>query len=308
MRLKKLILVFFSLGLFINAYGHGSVIESESSHYSSNKDSITANEAFAPDDQTVFICTGNHAYVYHSNSNCAGLSNCKGEIKYTDESYALYTMGRKPCCLCWSNAGPQCKDDRKTGGKYNGGDGSSAEKQAVLYSAIAVTSVILSVLVLSNDMYYSPALSIDSKSIDGKAITGFAHNFGFRKTFDRAAFEYGAVYSSFNYQNSYYINDDLYTYPRKYNYWGFNISFIHNIKSSFIYKHDKVYGGLALSGFNLNNTPGLGFILGDSYELNKRFKSDFRLFYSQRVFQIQIGIIFNYQKKYIWERWKEKKQ
>ena len=308
MRLKKLILVFFSLGLFINAYSHGSCLVSDSCHYNSHKDSLTSNQAFTPDDQTVFICAGRHAYAYHSDRNCSALSSCTGEIKYTDESYALYTMGRRPCCLCWSNAGPQCKDDRNTGDNPDGGSAPFAEKKAIVNSTIAVTAITLNLLVLSNDVYYSPALSIDSKSIDGKAIAGFAHNVGFRKTFDRAALEYGVVYSSFNYQNSYYINDDLHTYTSQYNYWGFNISFVHNIKSSFIYKHDKVYGGLALSGFNLNNTPGLGFIVGDSYEINNRLKSDFRLFYSQRIFQIQVGIIFNYQKKYIWQRWKEKKQ
>ena len=306
MRLKKLILVFFYLGLFINAYSHGSGLVADSSHYNSHKDSTESQQTYSLDEQIVFICTGSNAYAYHSNTKCAGLNNCRGEIKYTDESYALYTMGRRPCCLCWTNAGPQCKDDRNTGGNY--GSGSSGEEEAIVYSAIAITAATLSVLLLSNDVYYSPALSIDSKSIDDKAIAGFAHNFGFRKTFDRSALEYGLVYSAFKYQNSYYINDDLYTHPIKYNYWGFNVSFVHDIKSSFLYRHDKVYGGLALSGFNFNNTPGLGFIVGDSYEINNRLKSDFRLFYSQRIFQIQVGIIFNYQKKYIWERWKEKKK
>ena len=304
MRLKRLILVFFYLGLFINAYSHGSGLVANSSHNNSLKNSLTINQSLTADDQTVFVCTGRHVFAYHSDRNCAALSSCSGEIKYTDESYALYTMGRRPCCLCWSNAGPQCKDDRNTGDNPGGGSGSLAEEKVVVNSAVAVTAIILNVLVLSNDVYYSPALSIDSKSIDGKAIAGFAHNFGFRKTFDRAALEYGVVYSSFNYQNSYYINDDLHTYTSQYNYWGFNISFVHNIKSSFIYKHDKVYGGLALSGFNFNNTPGLGFIVGDSYEINNRLKSDLRLFYSQKIFQIQLGIIFNYQKKYIWEHWR----
>ena len=226
--------MFFSLGLFINAYSHGCCLVSDSSHYNSHKDSTESQQTYSLDEQIVFICTGSNAYAYHSNTKCAGLNNCTGEIKYTDESYALYNMGRRPCCLCWSNAGPQCKDDRNTGDNADGGSVLLAEEKVIVNSAIAVTAITLNVLVLSNDVYYSPALSIDSKSIDGKAIAGFAHNFGFRKTFDRAALEYGVVYSSFNYQNSYYINDDLHTYTSQYNYWGFNISFVHNIKSSFI--------------------------------------------------------------------------
>ena len=29
----------------------------------------------------VYICTGRYAKVYHSNKNCKGLDNCKGEVK-----------------------------------------------------------------------------------------------------------------------------------------------------------------------------------------------------------------------------------
>jgi len=305
MSLKKRILVFFYLGLFINAHSHGTCSASDSIHNKSFQDSITKNEAFVFNDQAVFICTAGYANAYHSNSNCSGLTGCLGEIKYTDESYALYTMGRRPCCLCWINAGPQCRVDGYTGRNYGGGRGFSGDRGVLEYGAVAISVITLSVLTLSNDVYYSPALSIDSKSVDGKVMAGFAHNFGLRKTFEKMAFEYGVVYSSFSYQNSYYENNDLYTYSSKHNYWGFNLNFVHDIKRAFIYKNDKVYGGLALSGFNLKNAPGLGFIVGDSYELNNRFKSDFRLFYSQRIFQIQAGIIFNYQKKYIWQRWKE---
>ena len=309
MRLRKLILVLFYLGLFINTYSHGSFLVSDSTHFNFTHDS-SYFEDFTPVSQIVYVCTGSYAYAYHSNSSCAGLNNCKGEIKYTNENYAAYTLKRVPCCLCWNNVAGRCKDDSNSGGYYGGGGGggSSGEEEALIYGAVAITAVTLSVLLLSNDMYYSPAFSIDGKSIDGKVMTGFAHNFGFRKTFEKSALEYGAVYSSLNYENSYYINNTSYTYSGKYNYWGFNVSLVHDLTSSFIYKNDQVYGGLALSGFNIDNTPGIGFILGDSYELKDRLKGDFRLFYSQRIFQIQLGVIFNYQKKYIWQRWKEKKQ
>lgn len=30
----------------------------------------------------VYICTGRYAKVYHSNKNCKGLDNCKGEVKW----------------------------------------------------------------------------------------------------------------------------------------------------------------------------------------------------------------------------------
>ena len=39
--------------------------------------------------QIVYVCTGSYAYAYHSRPNCPGLGNCKGDIKYTDENYAV---------------------------------------------------------------------------------------------------------------------------------------------------------------------------------------------------------------------------
>jgi len=60
---------------------------------------------------TVFVCTGPYAYAYHSRSDCAGLGNCKGEIRYTDQYTAENYLGRVPCCRCWSNVAGRCKDD-----------------------------------------------------------------------------------------------------------------------------------------------------------------------------------------------------
>ena len=34
--------------------------------------------------QTVYICSGQYAYAYHSRKNCAGLNNCKGQVQYTN--------------------------------------------------------------------------------------------------------------------------------------------------------------------------------------------------------------------------------
>ena len=85
--------------------------------------------------QTVYVCTGSYAYAYHSRSNCPGLGNCKGDIRYTDENYAVNSLNRVPCCRCWSNVSGRCKDDNPY---YSGGSGSGGDNsEAYAYLAIA---------------------------------------------------------------------------------------------------------------------------------------------------------------------------
>jgi hypothetical protein len=70
--------------------------------------------------QTVYVCMGSYAYAFHSSSTCSGLRSCNGAINYTDSEYAQVTMGRKPCCICWSNVREDCTRDGSTNGPYIG--------------------------------------------------------------------------------------------------------------------------------------------------------------------------------------------
>ena len=40
-------------------------------------------------DETVYICTGPKAEVYHSKSNCRGLNRCSGDVKKVTLSKAI---------------------------------------------------------------------------------------------------------------------------------------------------------------------------------------------------------------------------
>lgn len=298
-----LVLICLSVLSFAHGDNHSCEINNDSLNFENELDSSNSSLY-----QTVVICTGSYSYAYHSSFQCYGLNNCKGNINAVSSDYAVYSLGRLPCCICWDTQGGRCgKDGESTGSYGGGGGGSSGEDEAVVYAAIAVVAVATSALILSNDIYYSPALSVDGHSRFGTVMTGFAHNFGLRKTFKSSALEYGGVYSSFRFEDSnpYYGG---YSYTRKYSYWGLNLSFVHDLYKEFIAVDNNLYGGLSINGVNLNNPVGIGFILGDSYQLNDRFKADMRLFYSQKIFQVQLGLIFNYQKKYIWERWKENKK
>ena len=48
----------------------------------------------------VYICTGRYAKVYHSNKNCKGLDNCKGEVKLVSLETAKQ-QGKRACKLCY---------------------------------------------------------------------------------------------------------------------------------------------------------------------------------------------------------------
>lgn len=48
----------------------------------------------------VYVCTGPKAEVYHSRSNCKGLSRCSGTIKKMTLSEAIANK-RRACKLCY---------------------------------------------------------------------------------------------------------------------------------------------------------------------------------------------------------------
>jgi|GEM_PF-1926396 len=100
---------FFILAYSFNGYADGREHENSASNF----ETIYAYESCIniPNTQIVYVCTGQYAYAYHSRSDCPGLGNCKGEIRYTDQYSAENRLGRVPCCRCWSNVAGRCKDD-----------------------------------------------------------------------------------------------------------------------------------------------------------------------------------------------------
>ncbi len=240
--------------------------------------------------QTVYICTGSYAYAYHSVSNCAGLNNCKGEIKYTDEYTAANTYGRKPCCKCWSNVYNGCKEDNPTSG--GGSSGGGGEGYGIIALVIATTSAII----LSNDFYIYPAYSFYkeantnlsySQQKNYKKGTGLI--FGFRKTFKHSALEYGASNLTFE-----AINNN-YSYSR----WGGHFNFVHQILYNKTPDWLKLYVGPSVNSvFNF----GYGGIMGSEIKLFDRLKFDTRFELTTQTNQFQAGLIFTYQKKYFWQK------
>jgi len=58
-------------------------------HQSNNDNSVT-----------VYVCTGTYSKKYHSDKQCRGLGNCKGDIVSESESSAIKNDKSK-CSICY---------------------------------------------------------------------------------------------------------------------------------------------------------------------------------------------------------------
>lgn len=277
------VLIFLTNLLVINAQDLASNLNSPFTKVEINKS--TNNN------QTVYICTGQYAYAYHSRNNCPGLSNCSEQIIATYENSVLNSRWSKPCCRCWSNVINNCKDDNPTYGKnsYSGGNGNEA-------SAVAIAIIAGSAIILSNDIYVYRIHSfynnnISSNSYSSQDGNGIGWAFGFRKTFNKSALEYGMsiIQRKIKYRSNFVDFSEIY---------GIHLNYIHNMFDSKMPKKLSVYIGPSI---NAVNDIGYGGIIGTNYKIFNRLKVDLRYEFTTQTNQVQLGLIFNYQKKYFWQ-------
>jgi hypothetical protein len=289
-KLLSLLLLIFTSSL--NGYAGNHSHEKTATYDVNSKHEENTNT------QIVYVCTGTYAYAYHSRSDCSGLGNCKGEIKYTDQNYAVNGLSRVPCCRCWSNVTGRCKDDIPYYGGSGGGDNSDA------YAFVALAVVVASAAILSNDIYFYPAYSFykrnnayDPNSLGVSNVsnsTGWV--FGFRKTFKHSALEYGASYlkSPVDYNYGWGNTSTDYT-----NRWGGHFNFVHQVFYNKTPQWMKLYLG---PSYNYVYDFGYGGIIGTEMKIFDRLRFDIRYEWTSQTNQIQAGLIFTYQKKYFWQK------
>jgi hypothetical protein len=279
-------LIFLSLFLIFSYQSLGNHLHKIPENLDSNfcKDNPTTNN------QVVYVCMGAYSQAYHSQPNCAGLNNCKGEIKYTDANYAVYTLGRSPCCRCWSNVNGGCRDDAQYAGGGGGGDA---------FALIAVAVVATSVIVLSNDVYLHPLISFyKPRDLNDEKIINpsIGWTFGFRKRFAHSALEYGlsSIKSKVEYNNGF--GDVQYSYDSRI---GGHFNFVHQLFYNKTPSRLKIYLGPSI---NYVYDFGYGGIIGADLKIFDRLSFDFRYELTTQTNQFQAGLIFTYQKKYFWQR------
>lgn len=252
--------------------------------------------------QTVYVCSGSYAYAYHSRSNCSGLNNCKGEVNYTTEDFAISGLKRKPCCICWSNVQGNCHNDNSSyssgGGSGGSGSGNNSDAQAALGLVILAGSVA----VLSNDFYVHYTNNFDSNK---REIQTSSLSFGFRKTIGESALEYGATLNSPITQTVYIGNyaNGYYQYPfqdiTKSKIWNFNVGFLQKVHSWGRYDNLNLYLGPTA---NFTENVGLGGMISSQYTLGKVGKLDLRYEITSNTHRLSLGFILHYQDKYFWQK------
>lgn len=281
------VIVFLLFGLASNAHGHSSHIEYP------RLEKVNQNHADLSS-QTVYVCLGEYAYAYHSRSDCPGLSNCKGSIKYTDESTASVNLARVPCCRCWSNVSDRCKDDNPYYGNSGGSGGDASEAYAIVALAVVATSA----LILSNDIYFHGVQSFHQYSVPDPQywspnyIDKQGYSFGLRKTWPKFALEYGASMITREYT-------DLNDYKWENELWSGHVNLVRQIFPYSAPTWADYYLGPSLV---YNEGYYFGGVCGMKMRLTDRLFFDVRYQLSKNTNHIGAGLIFNYQKKYFWNR------
>jgi opacity protein-like surface antigen len=182
---------------------------------------------------------------------------------------------------------------------YTGVNSSSPDEESPA-AKIGIGILAGELILLSNDFYIYPSYSfVKGYYKDEDYIKGTGVIFGFRKTFNYSALEYGISITTFS--DRYYMSDGTTIYSKIYlnRKPGIHLNYVHQFLYGKTPSWLKLYAGPTL---NLVNEFGFGGILGTEFRLIKRFTFDLRYEYSTQTNQIQAGIIFKFQKEYFWRK------
>ena len=218
--------------------------------------------------------------------SCAFLEGFKYAYTGNTNVYAAYNTGKKYVIAnnpCYKNQQPNTRSGyyfpTVTGSQYDG--------------AVIIVAVVAATVLLSNDIYYRRVSSFRNPNPDDTLDfrNGNGWHFGFRRQFNRSALEYGVSSTGFK------SKDELYPSVEKNTF--FNVNYVHDLNFVRIPKRIVPYAG---AGINLGNGAGLCGIAGFYIPVFDRFKFDFRYEIGNKVNQLQFGLIFKYQKEYLWNK------
>ena len=162
-------------------------------------------------------------------------------------------------------------------------------------NAIVLTfSMMVAVIgILSNDVYVYPVYSFSNYSAYGRSIVnGTNWAFGLRKTFKHSALEYGG--------NHYKYKDEFNNFDRW--DWGFHLNFVHQVFYNKTPEWMKAYFGLSINDYFFDSNTGYGALVGTEIKIVDRLKFDLRFVHTTTIDQLQSGLIFTFQKKYLWQK------
>jgi hypothetical protein len=177
---------------------------------------------------------------------------------------------------------------------------------------VAIGILAVEIVMMANDFYIYPSYSFVKGIFESQEFyKGTGWVFGFRKTFSHSAIELGGSYTTFS--ERYYMGNGTTTYSLTYLHrqGGAHLNYVHQLLYDKTPSCLKLYVGPTI---NYLEGLGLGGITGTEIRLSERFKFDVRYEFSKRITfaarnmyktqtnQIQAGIIFNFQKEYLWKK------
>ena len=264
--------------------------------------------------QTVYICTGQFAEVYHDKVNCTGLNNCKGDVIRVYESDAIYKYNlKRPCCICRFPKPLGCEVDdfpqNNQVTKFNpyipqGSSNTSSNSASAAAGYAAAGALAFSAIANSNDFYIQYITTnqeFNYQHNNTSSNNGLA--FGFRVVNRRTAFEYGASFipdnyinvDNRNYRNTYYSPPS--DSENKKQKWGAHFNYLYNIR--LIKNTDKLnmYLGATLNSFfSKEESIGIGAIGGLNIKFFNWLKFDTRFERTNTTNRIATGLQLTFHK------------
>jgi len=141
------------------------------------------------------------------------------------------------------------------------------------------------VVLISNDIYVQPNINFYPYKSEQLVGSRLGLSYGLRKQFMRSSLEYGVS-----------------TYGSRIS--SFDINYLHDLQIHSIPGRIQPYFGIGMNagnyGFGMSGQFGLYLPLLD------RLKVDIRYKLGNRINQLQLGLIFKYQKEYFWNKSREK--
>jgi hypothetical protein len=174
--------------------------------------------------------------------------------------------------------------------------GAAPEAAIIAAAAFAVGAVI----VYSNDLYIHPTFGHYLNLSEGNQNNGYGYgwSYGLRKQFTHSALEYGVTRMGYLPKtNSSFTGGGTSSF-------FFNLNYVRNIKLRFMPSRLIPYLG---AGLNLGQGYGVSAMTGVYLPLIDRFTLDARYELGTRTNQFHVGLIFKFQKEYIWNRMKQKR-
>lgn len=222
---------------------------------------------------------------------CAFLEGFKYAYTGNTNVYSAYNSGKK-----YVTANNPCNKYVQQRSNMIFPAGATPEETMLIGAIIVVGTVVL----LSNDIYVHPtyAFHFNKKDDEIKYKNGFGWSYGMRKQFNRSALEYGV--SSISYKPK-LDNSINYNSEKRSTY--FNIDYVYNVNFRYVPSRIQPYAGL---GINLGKGAGFSGVIGAYLPLIDRFNLDFRYELGNRTNQIHLGLIFKYQKEYLWNKNKQR--